>query len=70
MSDWLRDTAMSGSMVLALPVALAAGLISFFSPCVIPLLPGYLSYATGISGGDLDQARRSRRAFPPTCLGR
>ena len=32
-------------MVLALPVALLAGLVSFFSPCVVPLLPGYLSYA-------------------------
>jgi cytochrome c-type biogenesis protein len=59
-SDWFRDTAMSGSMVLALPVALAAGLVSFFSPCVIPLLPGYLSYATGLSGADLEDARRSR----------
>jgi cytochrome c-type biogenesis protein len=59
-SDWLRDTAMSGSMVLALPVALVAGLVSFFSPCVIPLLPGYLSYATGLSGADLEDARRSR----------
>ena len=53
-------------MLLALPVALAAGLISFFSPCVIPLLPGYLSYATGISGGDLDQARRSRMVLGAT----
>ena len=60
MSDWFRDTALSGSLVLALPVALVAGLVSFFSPCVIPLLPGYLSYATGISGGDLEDARRSR----------
>jgi cytochrome c-type biogenesis protein len=60
MSEWLQDTAMSGSMLLALPVALVAGLVSFFSPCVIPLLPGYLSYATGISGGDLEDARRSR----------
>ncbi|SEC32161.1 cytochrome c-type biogenesis protein [Nocardioides exalbidus] len=60
MNDWLQDTAMSGSMVLALPVALVAGLVSFFSPCVIPLLPGYLSYATGVSGADLEEARRSR----------
>ena len=30
-----------------------AGLVSFFSPCVIPLLPGYLSYTTGLSGADL-----------------
>ena len=36
-----------------IPVALVAGLVSFFSPCVIPLLPGYLSYATGLSGADL-----------------
>lgn len=60
MNDWLQDTAMSGSMILALPVALVAGLVSFFSPCVIPLLPGYLSYATGVSGADLEDARRSR----------
>jgi cytochrome c-type biogenesis protein len=66
MSDWFQETALSGSMVLALPVALAAGLVSFFSPCVIPLLPGYLSYATGISGGDLDQARRSRMVLGAT----
>lgn len=53
MGDWFRDTAFSGSLVLAVPVALIAGLVSFFSPCVIPLLPGYLSYATGLSGADL-----------------
>ena len=47
-------------MVLALPVALLAGLVSFFSPCVVPLLPGYLSYATGLSGVDLEDARRGR----------
>jgi cytochrome c-type biogenesis protein len=60
MSEWFQDTALSGSLILALPVALLAGLISFFSPCVIPLLPGYLSYATGLSGADLEDARRSR----------
>jgi cytochrome c-type biogenesis protein len=57
---WFRDTALSGSMALALPVALVAGLVSFFSPCVVPLLPGYLSYATGLSGVDLENARRGR----------
>ncbi len=60
MSEWFQDTALSGSLILALPVALLAGLISFFSPCVIPLLPGYLSYASGLSGADLEDARRSR----------
>ncbi len=53
MGDWFQDTAVSGSLVLAVPVAVIAGLVSFFSPCVIPLLPGYLSYATGLSGADL-----------------
>lgn len=53
MADWFRDTAASGSLALAVPVAIVAGLVSFFSPCVIPLLPGYLSYATGLSGADL-----------------
>ena len=47
-------------MLLAIPVALVAGLVSFFSPCVVPLLPGYLSYATGLSGADLADARRGR----------
>ncbi|MCW2737023.1 cytochrome c biogenesis protein CcdA [Nocardioides sp.] len=60
MSEWFQDTALSGSLVLALPVALLAGVLSFFSPCVIPLLPGYLSYATGLSGADLEDAKRSR----------
>ncbi len=53
MADWFQATALSGSLVLAVPVALIAGFVSFFSPCVIPLLPGYLSYATGLSGADL-----------------
>lgn len=53
MADWFQDQALSGSLLLAVPVALVAGLVSFFSPCVIPLLPGYLSYATGLSGADL-----------------
>jgi cytochrome c-type biogenesis protein len=51
--DWFGQTAGSGSLVLAVPVAIIAGLVSFFSPCVIPLLPAYFSYATGLSGADL-----------------
>ena len=60
MGDWFASTAGSGSLALAIPVALVAGLVSFFSPCVIPLLPGYLSYATGLGGADLEDARRGR----------
>lgn len=61
MGDWFRETAASGSLALALPVALVAGLVSFFSPCVIPLLPGYLSYATGLSGADLAAGEADRQ---------
>lgn len=60
MADWFQQQASSGSLLLAMPVALIAGLVSFFSPCVIPLLPGYLSYATGLGGADLEHARRGR----------
>jgi cytochrome c-type biogenesis protein len=59
-ADWFEGTVLSGSLLLALPVAAVAGLVSFFSPCVVPLLPGYLSYATGLSGADLERARRGR----------
>src|SRR3954464_9418585 len=45
--------AANGSLLLAVPVALLAGLVSFLSPCVLPLVPGYLSYVTGLSGADL-----------------
>jgi cytochrome c-type biogenesis protein len=53
----------TGSLLLAIPVAMIAGLVSFFSPCVVPLLPGYLSFATGLSGADLESARRGRMAL-------
>jgi cytochrome c-type biogenesis protein len=39
-----------GPLLLALPVAAAAGLVSFLSPCCLPLMPGYLSYVTGLAG--------------------
>ncbi len=43
---------MNGPLVLAVPVAAAAGAITFISPCCLPLIPGYLSYVTGMSGAD------------------
>lgn len=42
----------SGPLVLAAPIALAAGALSFFSPCCLPLLPGYLSFVSGSLGAD------------------
>ncbi len=60
LGDWFAGTAQDGSLLLAVPVAMIAGLVAFFSPWVVPLLPGYLSYATGLSGADLLDARRGR----------
>lgn len=44
----------SGPMLLAIGAALLAGLVSILSPCVLPLLPGYLSYVTGLAGSDME----------------
>lgn len=43
---------LSGSLVAAIPIALLAGLVSFASPCVVPLVPGYLGYVSGMAGAD------------------
>jgi cytochrome c-type biogenesis protein len=48
----------SGQMVVALPVALLAGIISFVSPCVLPLVPGYLGYVGGLTGTAQDPRGR------------
>lgn len=54
------DTVLTGSLALAIPVAALAGLVSFLSPCVLPLVPGYLGYVTGLSGAELASGRRGR----------
>jgi len=59
MGEWFAES-MTGSMLVALPIAVLAGAISFFSPCVVPLLPGYLSYVTGLSAAELGSERRGR----------
>ncbi|HLS14675.1 MAG TPA: cytochrome c biogenesis protein CcdA [Beutenbergiaceae bacterium] len=46
------QTIYSGPVLAALPVALLAGLVSFASPCVLPLVPGYVGYVSGMSGAD------------------
>lgn len=58
-----NQTIISGALLLAIPVAVLGGLVSFFSPCVLPLVPGYLSYVTGVTGQDLEEARRGRMAL-------
>jgi len=49
MHNFFTTQVLSGNLLLALIVAFIAGLISFFSPCVLPLVPGYLSYAAGMT---------------------
>src|SRR5216683_3168000 len=46
----------SGPLILAVPVAAAAGAITFASPCCLPLIPGYLSYVAGMSGAGAERA--------------
>jgi cytochrome c-type biogenesis protein len=48
------DVAGSGPLLAALAVAALAGVVSFFAPCMLPLVPGYLSYVTGLAGTDLN----------------
>jgi cytochrome c-type biogenesis protein len=49
---------------VGLLAALGAGLVSFLSPCVLPLVPGYLSAVTGVSAAELDRAERRRVLVP------
>ena len=49
LESW-AGTALTSSMLVAIPVAMLAGLVSFASPCVVPLVPGYLSYLAAVVG--------------------
>jgi cytochrome c-type biogenesis protein len=53
----------SGSLLVAIPIALAAGLVAFLSPCVLPLAPGYVSYVTGLTGAELATGNRRSRVL-------
>ncbi|BDZ54407.1 cytochrome c biogenesis CcdA family protein [Agromyces marinus] len=59
----LGEIVFSGQLLAALPIALAAGLVSFLSPCVLPLVPGYLGYLGGFAeaSAEASEARRARR---------
>ena len=50
----------SGSLLFAVPLAFAAGIVAFLSPCVLPLAPGYISYITGLTGAELTEGKRGR----------
>ncbi|MGW4351266.1 cytochrome c biogenesis CcdA family protein [Nocardia sp. NPDC004582] len=62
-----QQTAASGPLLLALGACLLAGLVSFASPCVVPLVPGYLSYLAGVVGAEappasVESARNAKTA--------
>lgn len=60
---------MSDALFAAIPLALLAGAVSFLSPCVLPLLPGYLSYMSGVSLAMVKDGQASpRRLILPTVL--
>ena len=64
MEGSFAQTALSGSLVAALAVSLLAGLVSFASPCVVPLVPGYLGYVSGMAGaGASGKSSRPRLAL-------
>jgi cytochrome c-type biogenesis protein len=52
------DDVVAGPLFVALPIALFAGLVSFLSPCILPLVPGYLAYVGGVTGSDGRPDRR------------
>ncbi|RNE48946.1 cytochrome c biogenesis CcdA family protein [Corynebacterium alimapuense] len=52
-AEQFADAAVSGPLLLGILAAAAAGLVSFASPCVVPLVPGYMSYLAGIVGGEM-----------------
>jgi len=60
------DTVLTGTLLAALPVALLAGIVSFVSPCVVPLVPGYLGYLSSMAGAGTTTGRASR---PKLVLG-
>lgn len=60
LEGWVQS-ALTSSMLLAIPVAILAGIVSFASPCILPLLPGYLSYASGMGASEIAQGTAKKR---------
>lgn len=69
--EWFASAALSGPMLVAVMVAGLAGVVAFLSPCILPVVPGYLSYVAGLTGTSMvapagaesvtDSARRRAR---------
>ncbi|MBJ8347898.1 cytochrome c biogenesis CcdA family protein [Antrihabitans sp. YC2-6] len=68
--DTFESTASSGPLLLALGACALAGLVSFASPCVVPLVPGYLSYLAGLVGADAPPVTAAEAVATKTRTGR
>lgn len=64
----LQSTVTDGPLIVAAAVAALVGLVGFLSPCVLPLVPGYLSYVAGLSGSSLESAHARRRMVSGAAL--
>ncbi|APX00453.1 cytochrome c biogenesis CcdA family protein [Arthrobacter sp. QXT-31] len=64
--EYFASIVTSGALALALPLAAAAGLVSFLSPCILPLVPGYLGFVSGLT--DPGQPRNRRRVLAGVML--
>ena len=62
--DSFSNTVSTGPLLLALGACVLAGLVSFASPCVVPLVPGYLSYLAGLVGAEAPAMNDTTRATP------
>lgn len=58
LAEFFAETVFSGELVIAIPLAIIAGLVSFLSPCVLPLVPGFLGYVSGLADTDREDGRR------------
>jgi cytochrome c-type biogenesis protein len=61
----IGDLVADGQLIVAMLIALAAGLVSFASPCVLPLVPGYLAYIGGLAGSDQAETSNSAAVAHP-----
>lgn len=64
----LTEQVLQGSVILAFPIAIFAGLVAFVSPCVLPLVPAYLAYVSGLSGAELESPIKRARIIVGTFL--
>ncbi|GAB2526463.1 hypothetical protein GCM10027267_23960 [Paramicrobacterium agarici] len=53
----IPELVFNGQLLIAVPLAILAGIVSFASPCVLPLVPAYLAYVTGSTGPEGRRAR-------------